>query len=83
MIDTAASIQDRASITCKFKTLCDKKWGDLRTIAGEDRVRYCQDCEKPVFLCHTEEDLIAHAEASHCISLYNPSFSDLTGFVVV
>jgi len=76
-------IDQGALVVCKFKTLCEKRWGDLSEIEGEEKVRYCSDCMKPVFFCTTYEELRMHAEESHCINLIMEEGEELTGFVLV
>ena len=29
---------------CQFKFECDKKWGDLQVLEGQENVRFCAHC---------------------------------------
>ena len=80
-IDTPT--EDGEFITCKSIFACKKKWKDLRTIENETQVRYCADCMKPVFLCRNREELIKHANDSHCVNFPTSLDSEFTGFVLV
>ena len=75
--------EDGIFITCRFQNLCKRTWGDLSAITGEKQVRYCNECMKPVFLCRTHDELIKHAQASHCLSFADGASREFTGFVLV
>ena len=76
-------INEEASVVCKFKTLCEKRWSDLKRIEGEEKVRYCIDCMKPVFFCTSYEELRIHAKELHCITFFKDEGNEFTGFVLV
>jgi hypothetical protein len=59
-------------ILCEFSFPCDRQWGELKEISGEDSVRYCGECSKPVFLCHSYDDLIEHVQESRCVAIAGP-----------
>lgn len=79
----SVTIDQGASVVCKFETLCEKRWVDLSEIEGEEKVRYCKDCMKPVFFCTSYEELRIHAKESHCITFFKDQGSEFTGFVLV
>lgn len=84
MTEVEITTEEGILVVCRFRNLCDKKWGDLREIAGERQVRYCNECMQPVFLCRTRDELTKHARASHCISIHCDSSDGVTtGFIVV
>lgn len=56
-------------VICEFRFQCDKQWRDLSEVKGEDGVRYCADCTKPVFLCHTYDELAEHVAQAHCVAI--------------
>ena len=76
-------INEETLVVCKFKTLCEKRWSARKRIAGEEKVRYCIDCMKPVFFCTTHEELRIHAKESHCIAFVKDEGNEFTGFVLV
>ena len=76
-------INEETLVVCKFKTLCEKRWSDLKRIEGEEKVRYCIDCMKPVFFCTTHEELRIHAKESHCITFVIDWKSNLLKFIIL
>jgi hypothetical protein len=53
---------------CPLKFVCSKKWSDLRETDDSGR-RFCTDCKKPVYLCHTEADFERRRRAGECVAL--------------
>lgn len=46
---------------------CPRQWSQL--IPTDDAtVRYCTECQEPVYLCTTDDELVAHAQANHCVA---------------
>jgi hypothetical protein len=70
-----------ASVVCSFRFLCDKTWAELAEIQGNPGVRYCGDCEKPVFLCTSHEDLVEHAANERCVALVRVRDEMLLGHI--
>lgn len=68
-------------IICEFHFQCDKQWRDLSEILGEDGVRYCRDCTKPVFYCSTYEELAEHVAQSHCVAIGDDPMLVTVGFI--
>ena len=56
-------------ILCQFSFPCEKSWNDLSEIAGQQDVRFCTECTKPVFLCLSYEDLYEHVEKERCVAV--------------
>jgi len=83
MNEISLAINEDTLVVCKFKTLCDRRWGDLSKIEGKENARYCNDCMKPVFFCTTYEELRIHAKESHCINFIKDEGNEFTGFVLV
>ena len=48
---------------CTFAFKCEAKWEDLEEIDYDD-VRFCNTCQKEVYFCHTDDDLIQFSYAS-------------------
>ena len=57
------------TLICEFKLLCDKKWRNLSEITDRSDVRYCGDCQKPVFFCATYAELVEHVANSQCVAI--------------
>jgi uncharacterized protein (TIGR02996 family) len=51
-----------------FKFRCPKQWERLRAL-GNPAVRFCYDCHKSVYYCHTIEEARQHARSGHCIAV--------------
>ena len=56
----------------EFHFLCPKNWEKLETTEQEG-VRYCSDCKEQVYLCQTDEEMLAHAKAGHCVAKFLPA----------
>lgn len=50
-----------------FRFKCPKRWEALAP-TGTEGVRRCGACRRLVYRCETDEDVIAHAKAGHCIA---------------
>jgi hypothetical protein len=55
---------------CKpqFRFKCQNRWYDLRQTEDKN-VRYCNECDQNVFLCHTQDEMISRARKSQCVAL--------------
>lgn len=51
-----------------FAFACDKKWRHL-SITAIENVRHCADCNKDVFLCHTNAELEESARLNRCVAV--------------
>lgn len=58
------------SMSYKFQFKCEKSLKDLENTEIED-IKFCNDCDKKVYLCNTEEDVTKHSSQNHCVSLHN------------
>lgn len=59
----------RKCVAFKFK--CRQTW-DALTPTEQDDVRHCATCDHHVYYCQTDADLLAHAEAGHCVARRMP-----------
>ena len=57
---------------CEFTFKCPRMWERLDTTDRDDK-RYCESCEKPVFLCLDDATLARHVEAGHCVAISDPA----------
>lgn len=53
---------------CIFKFRCTRTWDSLSPTAT-DAVRYCDDCDRGVHLCETNEQLIIALHADRCVAI--------------
>ena len=65
------SADDNADIrNCKFAFKCEKRWNDLKVISGGNkRIRFCDDCEKDVYRCRTDDQLKIAMKHNHCVAI--------------
>jgi hypothetical protein len=46
---------------------CQQTWDDL-ALTANSKARFCQGCQKLVFLCQNSHELDYHIGESHCIA---------------
>jgi len=64
---------------CTFAFKCTMNWNELSE-TDEDSIRFCQNCQKEVFFCNTDEELAEAIKKNKCVSLIAPySLEPLTG----
>jgi hypothetical protein len=56
------------TIECTFKFKCDRQWSDLHELI-ELNVKYCEQCQKNVYLCKTQEEINQARLLGRCISI--------------
>ena len=55
--------------TCKFiKKPCPLRWESLNE-TDDENIRFCDQCEKNVHFCVSDEEAISHAKQNHCIAM--------------
>jgi hypothetical protein len=54
---------------CTFAFRCKANWETMLATDSDGRVRFCLDCQKEVFLCQSDDELIHHIANNHCIAL--------------
>lgn len=59
-----------------LRLVCPQRWEALAP-TEEAQVRHCDQCDRRVHLCSTDEETIAHARAGHCIAREMPDASEL------
>lgn len=55
---------------CPLVFQCSKRWHELKKIDSEPEIRFCSDCQKPVYKVDNNSDYEKHAAAGHCVALY-------------
>ena len=56
------------NIECTFEFKCDKQWDDLETQLASN-IKFCQQCQKDVYLCKTKQELDHARSLGRCISI--------------
>jgi hypothetical protein len=55
----------------KFKFQCPQRWNQLKE--GDDQTfRYCETCQRNVYLCTTHQAVGEHASQGHCVVIMIP-----------
>ncbi|HVF85638.1 MAG TPA: hypothetical protein VM821_06630 [Abditibacteriaceae bacterium] len=74
---------DTIVVNCdiKFRFECPKLWQNLDDTQEPD-VKFCDACQREVFLCSSDEETMEHAEQGHCIARARPHFSTLPMMVI-
>lgn len=53
---------------CSFEFECPQDFSKL-VETKDSSIRFCNQCQKNVYLCLTTADLVKHSQAGHCVSL--------------
>lgn len=56
------------NIECTFEFKCDKQWDELETQIASN-IKLCNQCQKNVYLCKTQEELDYARSLGLCISI--------------
>ena len=62
---------------CSWGYKCEKTWDDLLAIDRTDH-RYCDACEKNVYLCKTADELSTSVLLNRCVA-FHPKLVDQLG----
>lgn len=57
---------------CKFAYRCSAKWEDLEE-TEDDEIRFCNDCQKEVFFCDSDDTLVALVKLNRCVAILKPN----------
>jgi hypothetical protein len=62
---------------CTFAFKCSAIWEDMETVSDEDtysqEIRFCQECQKEVFFCSDDDDLLKSIRLNRCVAIDNLS----------
>ena len=53
---------------CKFAYRCSAKWDDLQE-TDDDDIRFCNDCQKEVFFCDSDDTLVTFVKLNRCVAI--------------
>ena len=59
---------------CTFAFKCNARWEQLEPTESDD-IRFCDDCQKEVFLCLDDEMLVKNVMLNRCVAIYKPGSS--------
>lgn len=60
---------------CEFAFQCNAQWDKLAK-TDQDSVRFCNECEKEVHRCETDEELLRAIRSNLCVAIPSPYPSD-------
>ena len=70
---------------CVFAFKCTAQWSEL-TPTDDEKISFCDDCQKEVHLCEDDEELAKSVRLNRCIAIYREGgmiMGDLVGKVVL
>lgn len=65
----------------RFRRVCPRTWESLRS-TEEASIRFCDSCQREVFLCRADDEAVQHAKQRHCIAKPMPSRASLRSLVL-
>jgi hypothetical protein len=68
---------------CVFAFKCTAQWSEL-TPTDDEKISFCDDCQKEVHLCEDDEELAKSVRLNRCIAIYREGgmiMGDLVGKV--
>lgn len=57
---------------CIFRFKCTAKWEELSETQNSD-ARFCTDCQKQVYFCHSDEELVKAVKLNRCVAIVRKS----------
>ena len=60
---------------CEFAFQCNAEWDKLSE-TGQDSVRFCNECEKEVHRCETDDQLLRAIRSNLCVAIPSPYPAD-------
>ena len=54
---------------CTFAFRCKANWDKMTPTNSDGRIRFCLDCQKEVYLCESDQELIHNVVNNRCIAL--------------
>jgi len=60
---------------CTFAYKCATNWDELQTTKN-DSIRFCNDCQREVYLCEDDHELVQYVKLNRCVAIYK---DDLEG----
>ena len=53
---------------CIFAFKCKAEWDELDN-TEDDRIKFCNDCQKEVYLCSDDDQLVKAIKLNRCVAL--------------
>ena len=65
---------DNCEYTFEYK--CPLEWKNLNK-TKDSKVRFCDECNKNVYRCRTDEDIDKHIQLNHCIAITDNNIREM------
>ena len=65
---------DNCEYTFEYK--CPLEWKNLNKTKNS-KVRFCDECNKNVYRCRTDEDIDKHIQLNHCIAITDNNIREM------
>ncbi len=56
---------------CHIAYKCTARWDDMSETEDE-KIKFCQSCQKEVVFCATDKELVAAVKRNKCVSIVSP-----------
>ena len=56
---------------CTFAFKCTATWENMTDVGVNGAVRFCSDCQKEVYYCKTDKELVSHVKLNRCIAIHS------------
>ncbi len=64
---------------CTFAFKCEAKWEQLEKL-DYDSIRFCNDCQKEVYFCYDDHELISNIRLNRCVAFERESIIEMGYF---
>jgi len=64
---------------CTFAFKCEAKWEQLE-ILDFDNIRFCNGCQKEVYFCYDDHELISNIHLNRCVAFERESVIEMGYF---
>ena len=54
---------------CKFSFRCKANWDDLLPTDDQGLVRFCLECQREVYFCESDDELVYNVVNNRCIAI--------------
>lgn len=74
-------MSDLAIRNCLFAFKCTAQWEEL-TPTNDDKINFCQDCQREVHLCEDDDELVTAVRLNRCVAIYREEECGFSGFTL-
>ena len=66
---------------CVFSYKCNMNFEELNSTDNKN-IKFCTECQKEVYYCATDDELIDAIQRNKCIAIYNPYNNSESDFIL-